>query len=74
MTRSLGEAKEVLFCSGQTLGLASLVAIAGGALALCAGASAQVLQKAMTWISVPWFGACCLACRWRRRQHVMNRG
>ena len=54
----------VLGYSMLTLGLAFLVAMAGAALALCAGAPVQALQRAMTWMSLPWFGGCCLACRW----------
>lgn len=61
-----------LASSGLVLGLASLVAMASGALALWAGAPVQTLQKVMTWMSIPWFGGCCLVCRWgygqRRRK------
>ena len=64
------ESRGILEHSGLTLGLASLVAIAGGALALGAGARVQVLQTVMTWMSLPWFAACCLFSRWWSRHRL----
>ncbi len=71
-----GEASPFLKYAGLRLGEASLVAMAGVALALWAGAPVQTLQKVMTWMSIPWFGGCCLVCRWgdgqRRRTAAMT--
>ncbi len=71
-----GEASPFLKYAGLRLGEASLLAMAGVALALGAGAPVQMLQKVMTWMSIPWFGGCCLVYRWgygqRRRKAAMT--
>ena len=57
---------------GLMLGLAFVVAMASGAVALLAGIPAQALQEVMVWTSFSWFAAWCLLSRWWSSPHRLK--